>query len=237
MFPLPELSDDSTMPTVTLPWPIPPASNRDHSVWRHSFLNESPLLPIFHDMTTLMLLLKSDSRDHRTSGGPPVVINRAAVFSLVSRLDDISIPIENTTADNLVQECCRIAGMLLLGGVYDHFPSKGVPYHVNRFMDTASLARKLHTILYKLKRYKEWVLLKPLLLWCLTLGAVSSDSLDDVDEFLDLMLFAGRWLGLHNWMEALLIAGNLLWVGEVFDEKYKRVTSRKTWKYDASLYE
>tara|TARA_R110002060_G_scaffold7121_8_gene10877 strand:- start:80 stop:394 length:315 start_codon:yes stop_codon:yes gene_type:complete len=104
-------------------------------------------------------------------------------------------------------------------------------------MDTASLARKLHTILYKLKRYKEWVLLKPLLLWCLTLGAVSSDSLDDVDEFLDLMLFAGRWLGLHNWMEALLIAGNLLWVGEVFDEKYKRVTSRKTWKYDASLYE
>ncbi|KAK0130014.1 hypothetical protein ONS96_000552 [Cadophora gregata f. sp. sojae] len=236
MFPLLEVPDDSSMPSVALPWPIPPALNRDHSIWKHSFLNEYPLLPIFHDMTTLMLTLKSDSFSHRTSNGPSVVVNRAAVFSLVSRLDEISIPVENTTADNLIQECCRIAGMLLLGAVYDHFPSRGFPHHVNRFMDTASLSRKLHTILCRLEKYKHWILYKPLLLWCLTLGAVSSESLDDTEDFLDLMLFAGRWLGLRSWMEALLVAGNLFWVGEIFDEKYKRVTACKEWKYNTRLY-
>ncbi|KAH7305651.1 hypothetical protein BKA65DRAFT_200701 [Rhexocercosporidium sp. MPI-PUGE-AT-0058] len=236
LFPLPEISDDSNMPTTTLPWPIPPASNKDQSIWKHSFLNDSPLLPIFHDMTDLMLSLKSDSIDHRKVGGPLVLINRAAVFSLVSRLDDISIPIEDITPDNLVQECCRIGGMLLLGGVYDHFPSQGFPYYVERFMDTASLARKLHTILLKLGRYKQWVLLKPLLVWSVALGALSSDNSDEVNDFLNLILFAGRWLGLHNWMEALMVAGNLLWVGEVFDERYKRLIASKKWEFDASIY-
>ncbi|KAH6723772.1 hypothetical protein BKA61DRAFT_686572 [Leptodontidium sp. MPI-SDFR-AT-0119] len=236
IFPLPEIYDDSNMPTTTLPWPIPPTSNRHQSIWKHSFLNESPLLPIFHDLTDLMLSLKSDSFDHRNSGGPPVAINRAAVFSLICRLDEISIPIEDTTPDNLVQECCRIGGMILLGGVYDHFPSKGFPHHVERFMDTASLARKLHTILIKLGRYKQWVLLKPLLLWSVALGAVSSDNPDDVNDFLDLILFAGRRLGLYNWMEALMVAGNLLWVSEVFDEKYKRVTANKMWEYNPNVY-
>lgn len=165
-----------------------------------------------------------------------MAINRAAVFSLICRLDEISIPIEDTTPDNLVQECCRIGGMILLGGVYDHFLSKGFPHHVERFMDTASLARKLHTILVKLGRYKQWVLLKPLLLWSVALGAVSSDNPDDVNDFLDLILFAGRRLGLYNWMEALMVAGNLLWVSEVFDEKYKRVTANKMWEYNPNVY-
>lgn len=236
MFPLPEVSDDSSMSTTILPWPIPPAPNREQSIWRHSFLSESPLLPIFHDMTDLMLSIKSASLDHLKSNGPPVLVNRAVVFSLVSRLDEISIPIKDTTPDNLVQECARIGGMLLLGGVYDHFPSSGMPRHIHRFMDTASTARKLHTVLVKLGKYKEWVLLKPLLLWCVALGAVSSESEEDANDFLDLILFAGRWLGLHNWMEALMVGGNLLWVGEVFDEKYKRLTTDKEWKFDPSVY-
>ncbi len=162
-------------------------------------------------------------------------INSAEVFSLVNRLDDISIPIEDTTADNLVQECCRIGGMLLLGGIYEHFPSKGYPCHIKRDLNTASQARKLHTILFKLARYREWILLKPLLVWSLALGAVSSTNLVDANDFLDVIIYAGRWLGLHNWMEALIIAGNLLWVGEVFDEKFKKLTSGKIWRYDPDM--
>ncbi|KAL2075176.1 hypothetical protein VTL71DRAFT_118 [Oculimacula yallundae] len=237
VFPLPELPEYSNTPTTTLPWPIPPSINRERTIWRHSFLDESPLLPIFHDLTQLILSLKSDALDHRKLGRQPGPIKHEAMFSLVSRLDDVSLPIEDITADNLVQECCRIGAMLLLGGVYNHYPSQKSHVHGQRLMNTASLARKLHTILVKLGRYKQWVLLKPLLVWSTALGAVLSESPEEVSDFLDLILFGGRWLGLHNWMEALMVAGNLLWVGEVFDEKYKRLIANRPWIFDPSIYQ
>ena len=232
LFPIPALPDSSDSPTAVLPWPIPPAMSQQQSIWKHSFQDDSPLLPIFHDLTTLVLSIKSNIQQQQDTGVAPVTVSLAEGISLIKGLEKISIPIEDIMTDDLVRECSRIAAILLINGIYEHSSSTGVPWNGPSTTNSFSLARKLHIILFKFKRYHEWVLLKPLLVWVLALGAVSSECPKDSDDFLDLILYAGKWLGLHSWTDALTIAGNLLWVGQIHDERFIRLTAEKAWKYN-----
>lgn len=229
IFPLTDLFSTPDTPLPASPWPLAPSPNPEHNVWKYSFLLGSPLIPVFHDLTTLILEIKTDSTRCQRLGGPPVSINQAEVSSIVIRLEDIALSIEDTTTDKLVQECCRVSALLLLGNIQNHFPAWDDSGHVEPVINIEAQTSKLHTILVKLGRYKEWVLLKPLLLWSLTLGALSTPNFDDQSDFLELMKYSGKWLGLHCWMEAMMVAGNLLWVSEIFDKRFKDMTADKVW--------
>jgi hypothetical protein len=148
----------------------------------------------------------------------------------MSRLVEISIPVEQITVDNLLEECCRIAALLLLAGISDHYIAHSGTCIGKSTLSTAAQVRKLHIVLVGLANYRNWILLKPLMLWSLALGAVSASDEEESNDMLHLMVYTGELLGLHNWMDVLLSVSNLLWVSEVFNEKFSKLVAGKPWK-------
>jgi hypothetical protein len=50
------------------------------------------------------------------------------------------------------------------------------------------------------------------------------------NDFLYLVVCAGKLIGLESWIEALITTGNMKWIGEVFDEKFHRITEGISWE-------
>ncbi|KAH8800425.1 hypothetical protein F5884DRAFT_550814 [Xylogone sp. PMI_703] len=225
-FPLPSILKSSKYCTAKMPWPIPPAVYQEESIWKHSFSAESVLFPVFHDLTTFIMELKCEARRNSCLNTQVTLANRPTIFALMDRFDKISTSIEDITTDNLIEECCRIGAILLLTGICNHFPSSE---DIERPLDIQSLIRKLHIILIKLSYNRYWTLGKQLMLWATALGAIFTINKEEQNDFLDIMASIGGELRLHNWMEVLLTVSNLLWVGEVLDEKFSNIVLLKGW--------
>ena len=50
------------------------------------------------------------------------------------------------------------------------------------------------------------------------------------NDFLYLIVYAGKLIGPESWREALITAGNMKWIGEVFDEKFHSITEGISWE-------
>jgi hypothetical protein len=226
-FPLPTASGGGK--TTTGIWPVSPSLHPDQSIWKHAFLGSSPLLPVFHDITTFFMILKSDLM--RQLSIFEISIDPSTVRSLTDRLEEHSTPLPDITQDALLEECCRLAATVLLREISSYFKppgSRSVDNHENR--KTVNNVEKLHTILVRNSHYKRWLLFKPLLNWCVCLATVSTSSVEMKHGFLHLIVYGGRLMGLTGWSEALITAGNMLWVGEIFDERFNSITEGFSWE-------
>jgi hypothetical protein len=228
LFPLPTIStSDSTI--KNMPWPVPQTMYPEQSIWKHAFMTKSPLLSVFQDITTFVMILKSDLLRNE-SKSEIVSINQSTMGSLIDRLREFSTPILDITEDNVLEECCRLAALLLLGQISSHFsePGSGI-FNVENHNITMKV-EKLHTILVVNSHYKGWLLFKPLLNWIASLAAVSTSNEETRHGFLHVIVYAGSLMGLKRWDEALITAGNMLWIGEIFDERYHRITKGVPWE-------
>jgi hypothetical protein len=226
LFPLPVGGGEST----SWPWAIPQTPYPDQSIWKHAFPARSPIVPIFHEITTFVMILKSDLMRNVSKEEISLSINRSTIRSLVDRLEEISVPISAITEGNLIEECCRLAALLLLGNISSHFSVSGSGQLDIENHNLPTNVQKLHTILITNLHYKEWLLFKPLLNWSACLAAVSTENEEMKDDFLHLIIYAGRLMGLGSWREALITAGNMKWIGEVFDERFLSITERLSWE-------
>jgi hypothetical protein len=62
------------------------------------------------------------------------------------------------------------------------------------------------------------------------LATISTSSEEMKNDFLYLVVCAGKLIGLESWIEALITTGNMKWIGEVFDEKFHRITEGISWE-------
>jgi hypothetical protein len=229
-FPLPTRSMDGGIIT-TGPWPVPPTPFPDQSIWKHAFQASSPLLTVFHDITTFVMMLKSDLMRKTSKAEIALSIGQSTLSSLVYRLEKLSIPILCIDEDNLLEECCRLAALLLLWNISSYFRIPGsAPSDTESQINITKIVQKLHTALIRNSYYKSWLLFKPLLNWVVALAAISTSSEEMKHDFLYLLTYAGRLMELKSWSEALITAGNMLWVGEVFDEKFQSITEGVSWE-------
>ena len=229
-FPLPTRSMDGGIIT-TGPWPVPPTPFPDQSIWKHAFQASSPLLTVFHDITTFVMMLKSDLMRKTSKAEIALSIGQSTLSSLVYRLEKLSIPILCIDEDNLLEECCRLAALLLLWNISSYFSIPGsAPSDTESQINITKIVQKLHTALIRNSYYKSWLLFKPLLNWVVALAAISTSSEEMKHDFLYLLTYAGRLMELKSWSEALITAGNMLWVGEVFDEKFQSITEGVSWE-------
>jgi hypothetical protein len=226
-FPLPTALSSSK--TTTGIWPVSPSPYPDQSIFKPAFLRNSPLLPIFHDITTFLMILKSDLM--RQLSIFEISIDPSTVRTLTVRLEEHSIPLPDITQDTLLEECCRLAATVLLGEISSSFRSPGSRSgDDHESQKTVNNVEKLHTILVRNSYYKRWLLFKPLLNWCVCLATVSTSSEEIKHGFLHLIVYAGRRMGLTGWSEALITAGNMLWVGEIFDKRFNSITEGFSWE-------
>lgn len=228
LFPLPTISTSGS-PIKNMPWPVPQMPYPYQSIWKHAFGVNSPLLLVFHDITTFIMMLKSDLMRNSTSEIPP--IDRSTMSSLIDRLGECSTPVADITEDNFMEECCRLAALLLLEEISSCFtvPDSGLR-DIERYNITTNVQR-LHTILVIDLNYKKWILFKPLLNWIISLAAVSTSNEKIKHDFLHLIAYAGRLMELKGWDEALVTAGNMLWVAELFNERYHSITKDISWEH------
>jgi hypothetical protein len=229
LFPLPTESTNGS-PIKNMPWPVPQTPYHYQSIWKHAFRASSPLLPIFHDISTFIMTLKSDLlwKDGRSETIP---IDQKTITELFVRLEELSMDISDITEDNLLEECCRLAALLLLENVSSHFNVLGSLLHNTGHQDAANNVEKLHEILITNLHYKQWILFKPLLNWIASLAAVSTSIQELTNGFLYLIVYGGRLMGLECWRGALITAGNMLWVGEVLDERFCNITQDVSWEH------
>jgi hypothetical protein len=228
LFPLPTASVNESA-LKNMPWPVPQTSYHHQSIWKHAFRANSPLLSIFHDITTLIMTLKSDLM-WKDSRPETVSIDQKTMGLLFGRLGELSVPVSDITEDGLLEECCRLAALLLLEKVSSQFNILDCRLHSTEHQDTTKNVQKLHTILITNMHYKQWILFKPLLNWIASLAAISTSSEEIKHDFLDLVVYAGKLMGLNGWDEALITAANMLWVGEFFDERYHSITKCVLWE-------
>ncbi|KAM3072513.1 hypothetical protein ACMFMG_009311 [Clarireedia jacksonii] len=228
-FPLTGMSESCDV-DASRPWPVPPTRSVTQSIWKHSFGSRSPLLAIFHDTTNFLMVLKSDLvRSHHHSD-VPMCIDYSTLISLVNRLDAISIPVSAVTEDNLLEECSRLGASLLLGEISIHF-SRSVcrdtqrDFHHNRATNLCAL----HDILVVNSLYRKWLLFKPLLNWCACLASALTPQESMRHDFLHLSVYASKLMGLENWDESLVAAGNMLWIGEILNDAFRNVTQGVSW--------
>lgn len=226
LFPLPTSDGEIT----SWPWPVPPTPYADQSIWKHAFPASSPLLPIFHDLTTFVMILKSDLMRNVSKAEISSSIDQSTIHSLVDRLEELSIPVSTITEDNLLEECCRLAALLLIKNISSYFSVSGSGPLDTENYNLMKNVQRLHTILVTNSHYKEWLLFKPLLNWSACLAAVSISSEEMKGDFLHLIVYAGRLMGLESWREALITAGNMKWIGEVFDERFHSITKGVSWE-------
>jgi hypothetical protein len=228
LFPLPTASANESA-IKNMPWPVPQTPYHYQSIWKHAFRANSPLLSIFHDITTLMMTLKSDLM-WKESRPETVSIDQKTMGLLFGRLGELSVPVSDITEDSLLEECCRLAALLLLEKVSSQFNILDCRLHSTEHQHTTKNVQKLHTVLITNMHYKQWILFKPLLNWIASLAAISTSSEEIKHDFLDLVVYAGRLMGLNGWDEALITAANMLWVGEFFDERYHSITKCFSWE-------
>ncbi|KAE9370334.1 hypothetical protein N431DRAFT_426713 [Stipitochalara longipes BDJ] len=228
LFPLQTISHCGSA-TMNMPWPVPQMPYPHQSIWKHAFRAKSPLLLIFHDITTFVMTLKSDlTRNDRS-----LSIDQHTMSIMIDRLGELSTPVSDITEDSLTEECCRLAALLLLGQISSHFsvPGSGALSHIDYHNHNITMnLQKLHAILVVDSCYKQWLLFKPLLNWIASLAAISTSTEEIQHDFLHLIVYAGKLMGLNNWDEALITAANMLWVGEIFDMKYHSITSSVSWE-------
>jgi hypothetical protein len=175
------------------------------------------------------MMLKSDLMRNPSKPELSLSIDQSTVSSLVYRLEKLSIPILCIDEENLLEECCRLAALLLLWNISSHFSIPGSSPSESRINITKTV-QKLYTALIRNSYYKSWLLFKPLLNWVVALAAISTSSEEMKHDFLYLLTYAGRLMELKSWSEALITAGNMLWVGEVFDEKFQSITEGVSWE-------
>ena len=225
LFPLPTISNASSA-VNTLLWPVPQPPCSHESIWRHAFGAKSPLLPAFHDITMFIMTLKSDL----TRNDHPLSIDQHTMSTLIDQLEQCFKPVLDITEDNLVEECCRLAALLLLENLSSHIGVLGSRLSKTDDCNITANAQKLHTILVVDLCYKKWLLFKPLLNWIASLAAISTPNEEIRHDFLHLIVYAGRLMALKGWDEALITAGNMLWVGQAFDEEYRNITNSVLWE-------
>jgi hypothetical protein len=177
------------------------------------------------------MTLKSNLMQNTSKAEIFLSIDPSTISSLVYRLEKLSIPILCIDEDNLLEECCRLAALLLLWNISSHFsiPSS-TPSNTESQINITKIVQKLHTALIRNSYYKSWLLFKPLLNWVVALAAISTSSGEMRYDFLCLLAYAGRLMELKGWIEALITAGNMLWVGEVFDERFQNITEGVSWE-------
>jgi len=159
LFPLPRSDTEIT----SWPWPAPPTPYPDQRIWKHAFPASSPLLPIFHDLTTFVMILKSDLMREVSKSEIALSIDRSTIHSLVDRLEDLSIPVLAITEDNLLEECCGLAALLLIRNISYYFSVSGSSPLDTENYKLITNVQKLHIILVTNIYYKKWLLFKPLL--------------------------------------------------------------------------
>lgn len=215
---------------TTRVWPVPPTPYPNQSIWKHAFGASSALVPIFHDITTFIMVLKSDLMRNLNESEVSLFIDQSAINSLANRLEELSIPISSITEDNLLEECCRLAALLLLGNISSHFSDSGSGSTNISSLNIIENVQKLHDLLVMNSHYKEWLLFKPLLNWTSCLAAISTSSEEITHDFLYLIAYAGKLMGLEGWREALITAGNMLWIGQNFDVRFQKITEDVSWE-------
>ena len=157
LFPLPTASDSSSA-IKNKPWTIPQQPCPQESIWRHAFGVKSLLLPVFHDITTFVMTLKSDL----TRNDLPLPIDQHTTMgALIHRLGQTSMLVSEITEDNLVEACCRLGALLLLENLSSHFGALGSSLFKTDDCNVTSYTQKLHTTLVVDSYYKKWLLFKP----------------------------------------------------------------------------
>jgi len=175
-------------------------------------------------------MLKSDLMQNTSNAELSLSVDQSTISSMVYRLVKLSIPILCIVEDNLLEECCRLAALLLLWNISSHFSIPcSTPSDSESQINITNTVQKLHTALVRNSYYKSWLLFKPLLNWVVALAAISTSSEEMKNDFLCLLAYAGRLMELKGWSEALITAGNMLWVGEVFDERFHNITEGFSW--------
>ncbi|PMD46176.1 hypothetical protein L207DRAFT_206820 [Hyaloscypha variabilis F] len=228
LFPLPTTTSRGSA-SKSMPWPVPQTPYPSQSIWKHAFQTKSPLLSVFHDITTFIMILKSDL----TLNDRSLSVDQYTIRTMIKRLEELPKTDSGITEDNLTEECCRLAALLLLEQISSHFgaPGSGASsLNEGHSHNTTMNVQELHNILVVDSFYKKWLLFKPLLNWVACLAAVSTSNEEIQHDFLQVIVYAGKLMGLNSWDEALITAANMLWVGEVFDGKYHSVTKSVSWK-------
>lgn len=175
------------------------------------------------------MILKSDL----TLNDRSLSVDQHTIRTMIKRLEGLPKTDSGITEDNLTEECCRLAALLLLEQISSHFgaPGSGASSRNEGHIHNPAInVQELHTILVVDSFSKKWLLFKPLLNWVACLAAVSTFNEEIQHDFLQVIVYAGKLMELNSWDEALITAANMLWVGEVFDGKYYSVTKRVSWK-------
>lgn len=206
-FPLPLRSGAPCQaPSQQLSWWIPPTTVGSQTLWQAVFPSDPVLSEICADLcvtlSTLNLELQTRDLWQDTS------FVKDYVDGLTYRLLVSTIEMANVNEENYMNECVRLAGLVLLGKIRRRFPTRAVFTAV----ETARLVEILQTY------GEKWVQYRPMLLWVSVLVAI------DVDEegkayLCQLIADTAEILGIYTWDEMIVVVSNLLWVGEVLDEE------------------
>jgi hypothetical protein len=145
-----------------MPWPVPQTPYPSQSIWKHAFQTKSPLLSVFHDITTFIMILKSDL----TLNDRSLSVDQHTIRTMIKRLEGLPKTDSGITEDNLTEECCRLAALLLLEQISSHFgaPGSGASSRNEGHIHNPAInVQELHTILVVDSFSKKWLLFKPLL--------------------------------------------------------------------------
>ncbi|KAF2804568.1 uncharacterized protein BDZ99DRAFT_575220 [Mytilinidion resinicola] len=191
-----------------VPWWLPVGDTGGDNVWELVFPSDDTLAEIFRDVATTIMTVKLE---HSRSGRPlwqDTQFVRDYIDPLTHRLLDTSIETDAVNRSNFVNECSRLAALLLLSKIR----RASSPPLSPRIVFTGIETDRLRALLARY--YSEWTVFKPMLLWVLVLGALEVEG-EERAWFCALIQRTAEEIGLRGWDEVVVSVSNLLWVGEV----------------------
>lgn len=130
------------------------------------------------------------------------------IDGLTYRLLTTTIEMANINEDNYMNECVRLASLVLLGRIRRRFPTRAVFTAVETMRLVAILKTHGHC----------WLQYRPMLLWVLVLGAIDVDE-EEKAYLCQLIADTAESLGIYKWDDMMMHVSNLLWVGEALDKE------------------
>jgi hypothetical protein len=191
-------------------------------LWPNVFPQNSTLGEIFGDLSTVIMTINSESKKRLI--WQDAQFARIWVEPLVYRLLDCKreIPSRDITSSTdelnwiVVEQGCIIGALLLLSQVRRQFNKFATTSRPVKLFFTGHLTDELSAMLED--HAALWISLKTLLIWTCMLAAMEVGSEHD-STFSRIILHTAYDLGLSEWNEIVVMSSNLLWVGEVQDEK------------------